>query len=171
MNFKEKIRPIRDYPVPGMTYRDITTLLKDPEAYAAMIDSMKEKVGEEPVDIVVAPEARGFLLGAPLAYLLKAGFVPVRRAGRLPGPVSSIRYQTENGQTDELELHKDAIVPGMRVLVIDDLLATGSTALAVCNLVESMGGIVVGVGFSMEYTHLTGRETLSKYKVHSIIKY
>jgi adenine phosphoribosyltransferase len=171
MNFKDKVRTIQDFPIPGMRFHDITTLLKDPESYHAMVDSMLAKLDGTKVDLIAGPEARGFLLGAPMAYQLHAGFAPLRRPGKLPAPVYRLDYSMEQGVRDTLEIHRDAVQPGQRVVVVDDLLATGHTALAACQLVESMGGIVVAVCFAMEFTHLAGRETLKNYTVHSVIKY
>lgn len=171
MNLKEKVRSIQDFPVPGVRFHDITTLLKDGAAYKEMVDRMLGKIQDIQIDVVAGPEARGFLLGAPMAYSLGAGFVPVRRPGKLPAPVYRMDYSMEHGARDTLEIHQDAIQKGQRVAVVDDLLASGSTAQATCRLIESMGGIVVAVCFAMEFTYMGGRETLQPYEVHSVIKY
>lgn len=170
MNLKEKIRTVYDFPLPGIRYRDITTLLKDPDAYRELLDRMYEQVKDQKIDLVVGPEARGFLIGSALAYMLHAGFVPVRRPGKLPAEVYRYDYALEHGH-DTLEIHRDAVQAGQRVLVVDDLLATGSTAQAVCRLMEKLGAQIASVCFAIELTHLQGREALSQYPVISIIKY
>ena len=170
MDLGKKIRVIEDFPKEGISFKDITTLLKDKEAYHYTVDSMvgiSRKIG---VDTVVGPEARGFVLGAPVAYGLNVGFVLVRKPGKLPGETVSYEYDLEYGK-DVLEIHKDAIEPGQRVVIIDDLLATGGTALAVIKLVEKLGGQVVGLVFAMELKFLNGREKLKGYEVHSLIQY
>lgn len=170
MDLKSKIRIIDDFPKPGISFKDITTLLRDKEGYCHTIDILVERCKDKNIDLVVGPEARGFLLGAPLAYGLRAGFVPVRKPGKLPGETVSYEYQLEYG-TDSLEIHQDAIKPGQRVVVADDLLATGGTALATIKLIEKLGGIVVGALFVLELEYLNGRETLKDYMVDSVIKY
>jgi len=159
-----------DFPKQGISFKDITTLLKDPEAYVYTVDSLVNFCREKRADVIVGPEARGFVLGAPVAYALKIGFVPVRKPGKLPAETVRYEYELEYG-TDSLEIHKDAIQPGQRVVVVDDLLATGGTALAAVKLVEKLGGIVVGVVFVMELTYLNGRKTLEGYDVYSVIEY
>lgn len=170
MNFSEKIRVIEDFPKPSISFKDITTLLKDGESYRAFIDEIASKLADKNVELIVGPEARGFVVGAPLAYALKVGFVPVRKPGKLPAECYRYEYALEYG-TDVLEVHKDAIKEGQRVAVVDDLLATGGTALATIKLVEAVGGKVVSAYFGIELTELAGREKLKNYDVHSIIKY
>lgn len=170
MELKEKVRIVMDFPKVGISFKDITTLLKDPEAYVYTVDSLVNYCREKGVDIIVGPEARGFVLGAPVAYALKVGFVPVRKPGKLPAETVKYEYELEYGM-DSLEIHKDAIRPGQRVVVVDDLLATGGTALAAVKLVEKLGGIVVGVVFVMELSYLDGRKTLEGYDVYSVVSY
>ncbi|MDD4796611.1 MAG: adenine phosphoribosyltransferase [Eubacteriales bacterium] len=171
MNLKDKVRVINDFPMPGIRYRDITTLLQDPQAYRELVDRMYEALKDDNVDMVIGPEARGFVLGATLAYLLNAGFVPIRRPGRLPSQVFRYEYQIDQGRSDTLEVHKDALHSGQRVVVVDDLLATGSTALACCEMAKRMGADVVKVCFAMEMTMYSGRDLLEGYDVFSAIKY
>lgn len=170
MNFSEKIRVVEDFPKPGIAFRDITTLLKDGEAYRAFIDEIAMGLADKDVELIVGPEARGFVVGAPLAYALKVGFVPVRKPGKLPAECFRYEYTLEYG-TDVLEVHKDAIKEGQRVAIVDDLLATGGTALATIKLVEAVGGKVVCAYFGIELEELKGREKLKGYEVRSIIKY
>lgn len=171
MNLKDKIRIIEDYPMPGVSYRDLTTLLSDPQGYQELIARMEAFLKSQPADLVAAPEARGFALGAPIAYVLGAGFIPIRRAGRLPGDVLTYEYPIEQGRTDVLEIHKDAIRPGQRIVIVDDLLATGSTALAACHLLEEAGARISALCFAMEMTMHGGRDRLMGYEVYSAIKY
>ncbi len=170
MNLYEKIRDIPDFPHEGIMFRDITPLLQDAAALKQAIDTLKEKLEPYDFDIIVAPEARGFILGAPLAYSLGKGFVPARKPGKLPGKTRRITYELEYG-TDALEIHADAIVPGQKVLVLDDLLATGGTILSTIKLVEEEGGEVVATAFLIELLDLKGREQLSKYPVISLLQY
>lgn len=170
MNLKEKLRVIPDFPKPGINFIDITTLLKDGAAMKAALDQMAEMLSGVEADVLVGPEARGFLVGAPLAYKLGAGFVPVRKAGKLPGAVLQAAYELEYGQ-DTLEIHKDAITPGTRVLVVDDLLATGGTVWSSADLVRQLGGDIVGFAFLIELEFLRGREKLAGYPVYSLIRY
>lgn len=170
MDFDKYIRVIEDFPKEGISFKDVTTLLKDGKAYKAVIKEIADKLRDLNVDIVVGPEARGFLFGAPVAYELGVGFVPVRKPGKLPGETASYEYSLEYG-TDSLEIHKDAIAKGMRVALVDDLLATGGTTLAAAKLVESLGGEVVKIGFLIELEFLNGREKLKGYSVDSIITY
>lgn len=169
-DFKNCIREIPDYPKEGILFYDITTLLKNGEAYSELISLMCDSLKELDVDVVVGPEARGFVIGAPVAYGLKAGFVLARKPGKLPSEVYSIAYGLEYG-SDILEIHKDAILPGMRVAIVDDLLATGGTALATAELIEKMGAEVVGLRFAIELCDLHGRELLSRFDVQSVMKY
>lgn len=170
MSLKDEIRIIDGFPKEGISFKDITTLIKDKEAYKVSIDSFAEYLKNMNIDIIVAPEARGFLFGAPVAYAINAGFVPVRKKGKLPYETVSEKYDLEYG-TDELEIHKDAIKPGMRVAIIDDLLATGGTIAAVANLVEKLSAKVVSIDFVVELTDLLGRDKLKDYDVMSLVTY
>ncbi|MBN2286201.1 MAG: adenine phosphoribosyltransferase [Tissierellales bacterium] len=170
MNFKDKIRVIEDFPEAGISFKDITTVLKDPLYFNGIIDELTELFSDIPVDIVVGPESRGFIFATPVAFNLGAGFVPVRKPGKLPAETEKYEYALEYG-SDSLEIHKDAIEKGMKVLVIDDLLATGGTVGATAKLVEKLGGEVVGLGFFIELTDLKGRDKLKKYNVKSVVKY
>ncbi|MDD4658886.1 MAG: adenine phosphoribosyltransferase [Eubacteriales bacterium] len=170
MNLKESIRVIPDFPKPGIQFIDITTMLKDGKAMTYAFDKLAEMVKDLEIDLLVGPEARGFLVGAPLAYKLGAGFVPVRKSGKLPGEVIEASYQLEYGQ-DTLEIHKDAITPGTKVLVVDDLLATGGTVWSTADLVRSLGGEIVGFAFLVELTFLKGRDKLGNYPVYSLLEY
>lgn len=170
MDLKERIRVIEGFPKEGISFKDITSLLKDKEAYRYTIDTIVNYCREKKADVIVGPEARGFVLGAPLAYALGLGFVPVRKPGKLPGETISYEYELEYG-TDLLEIHKDAIKPGQRVIIADDLLATGGTAMASAKLVEKLGGQVIGFVFVMELTELDGRKVLSDYEVETLVQY
>jgi len=170
MDLKEKIRVIEDFPKKGISFKDITTILKDGEGFKYIIDKIVEKVKDKEIDLVVGPEARGFVLGAPVAYALGVGFVPVRKPGKLPADTLRYEYSLEYGN-DALEIHKDAIIPGQRVLIVDDLLATGGTISAVAKLVEELGGVVASMGFVVELTGLKGREKLKGYDVFSLVQY
>jgi adenine phosphoribosyltransferase len=170
MDLKGKVRVVENFPKKGISFKDITSLLQDNEAYHYTVDAMVDICKDLNADIVVGPEARGFVLGAPVAYGLGVGFVLVRKPGKLPAETVSYEYDLEYGK-DVLEIHRDAIKPGQRVVIVDDLLATGGTALAVIKLVEKLGGVVAGIMFAMELTFLNGRETLKGYEVHSLIQY
>ncbi|SEF92548.1 adenine phosphoribosyltransferase [Caloramator fervidus] len=170
MDLKEKIRVIEDFPKKGISFKDITTVLKDGEGFKYIIDKIVEKVKDKEIDLVVGPEARGFVLGAPVAYALGVGFVPIRKPGKLPADTLRYEYSLEYGN-DALEIHKDAIIPGQRVLIVDDLLATGGTISAVAKLVEELGGVVASMGFVVELTGLKGREKLKGYDVFSLVQY
>ncbi|HHY26503.1 MAG TPA: adenine phosphoribosyltransferase [Desulfitobacterium dehalogenans] len=170
MDFSEYIRVIDDFPKPGISFKDITTLLKDGEAYRAAVDAIIEQVRECKPDIIVGPEARGFLLGAPVAYALGIGFVPVRKPGKLPGQTVRETYELEYG-SDTLEVHADAIQPGQRVVIVDDLLATGGTISATARLLEKTGAQVAGMSFLIELGFLEGRKKLEGYEIFSLIKY
>ena len=165
-----KIRDIPDFPKEGIVFKDITPLLQDAESLRFAVDQLAEFGVGKKVDVVVGAEARGFILGAALAYTLGAGFVPARKPGKLPFLTVAAEYDLEYG-TDSLEVHNDAIKPGTRVLVHDDLLATGGTARAKCDLVEKLGGEVVGVCFIIELAFLNGRDKLKEYDVMSLIKF
>jgi len=170
MELIKEIRSIPDFPKKGIVFRDITTLLKNKESFACAIDTMYEYYKDSKVDMVVSIESRGFILGAPLAYKLGAGFVPIRKPGKLPADKVRQEYALEYG-TDAIEMHKDAIAPGARVLMHDDLLATGGTMVAACKLVEGLGGKVAGISFLIELSFLNGRKNLRQYDIHSLIRY
>lgn len=170
MNLESKIRNIQDFPKPGIGFKDITTLLKDGEAFKEAVDRIVENLKDKDIDYVVGPEARGFLLGAPVAYALGVGFVPIRKPGKLPAEVVSFEYDLEYG-TDKIEMHKDSIEEGKKVAIIDDLLATGGTVEAATKLIESLGGEIVSIQFLIELEFLNGKEKLKGYDVESIIKY
>jgi len=167
---KKLIREVPDFPKPGILFYDITTLLKDPRGLRGTIDALRAHYTGAQVDIVIGIESRGFIFAPALAYALGAGFVPVRKPKKLPSEISSITYDLEYG-TDILEIHRDAISPGTRVLIVDDLLATGGTARAVTQLVEGLGGTVAGLGFVVELTFLNGRGKLGGYDVYSLLQY
>ncbi|MGB3925351.1 MAG: adenine phosphoribosyltransferase [Caldicoprobacterales bacterium] len=170
MNLIEKIRIIPDFPKEGISFKDITTLLQDKDSYKYTVDKLVEICKDWNPDFIVGPEARGFVIGAPLAYGLGVGFVPVRKPGKLPADTEQFEYDLEYGK-DVLEIHRDAIKPGQRIIIVDDLLATGGTALATAKLVEKLGGIVVGIVFVIELSYLNGREKLSEYKVETLVQY
>lgn len=170
MDFKEKIRVIENFPKEGISFKDITTLIGDKDALKLSVDQMADFFRDKNVDVVVGPEARGFIFGVPVAYALGAGFVPVRKPGKLPGETTKMDYDLEYG-TDTLEMHTDAIKPGTRVAIVDDLLATGGTIAAVAKLVEKLGGEVVGMSFTIELTGLNGREKLVKYDIDTLVNY
>lgn len=167
---KENIRIVPDFPRTGISFKDITTVIKDGNALRYIVDQMAEKCAGKNIDIIVGPEARGFIIGAPLAYRLGVGFVPIRKPGKLPAETIRREYQLEYGN-DAMELHKDAIMPGQNVLVVDDLLATGGTIITAVKLVEELGGNVTGLMFLIELTELGGRKTLKDYDVVSLIQY
>ncbi len=164
------VRDIADYPLPGVVFRDITPLLGDSVGFHRAIASLVDRFDGVPVDRVIGMEARGFILAAPVAFSIGAGFVPVRKSGKLPWAVVREEYSLEYG-TDKLEMHRDAIHPGERILIIDDVLATGGTASATCRLVEELGGLVVGLGFLIEIGDLNGRSTLGSHRVESLAVY
>jgi adenine phosphoribosyltransferase len=170
MELASLVRDVPDFPVEGILFKDVTTLIRDADAFREVIDRMTEHYADTDVDLVVAIEARGYILGAPLAYALGAGFVPVRKPGKLPAKTISESYTLEYG-TNTLEIHEDAIKPGQWVLVVDDLLATGGSARATVNLVERLGGKVAGVAFMIELDFLHGRDKLEGYDVLSLIYY
>lgn len=170
MDIKSKIRVIEDYPVKGISFKDITTLLKDKDAFRYTIDMMEKPIKDLGFDYIAGVESRGFLFGAPLAERLRKGFIPIRKPGKLPGEIESISYELEYGQSN-LEVHKDAIKKGDKVLIIDDLIATGGSANASAKLVEGLGGKVVALEFLIELTSLKGRELLKDYKVISLVEY
>jgi adenine phosphoribosyltransferase len=167
---KGKIRDIKDFPTEGILFKDITTLLKDPRAFKYVLDYLATAYIQSRVELVVAIESRGFIFGGALAHELGAGFVPVRKLGKLPAKTIEVEYELEYGR-DALAIHEDAISPGQRVLVVDDLLATGGTMAATLRLVEQSGGLVVGVAFLIELGFLHGRAKLKDYPVTSLIIY
>ena len=164
------VRDIADYPVAGVTFRDITPLLGDSAALAQAVDAMVEQFAGVPIDRVVGVEARGFIFGAAVAYRAGAGFVPVRKAGKLPWAVVREEYNLEYG-SDKLEIHRDAIHPGERILIVDDVLATGGTAAATAKLVETLGGVVAGLAFLLEIDELGGRAKLGERTTQTLLHY
>ena len=170
MDIKDKIRCIKDFPVEGIMFRDITTAIKDPEAMKEIVDFFYEKFKDEKIDYVAGPESRGFIFGMPVAYKLGCGFIPIRKPGKLPAETISVEYDLEYGK-DKIEMHKDAIESGKRVLLIDDLLATGGTAAAAIKLINSVGN-VVGAGFMIELEDLDGRAKLpADIKIETMVKF
>jgi adenine phosphoribosyltransferase len=169
-DLKDRIRSIPNFPKPGVIFRDITTLLNDAQAYRKVIDIYYEHFKDKSINKIVAIESRGFIFGGALAYKLNAAFVPVRKLGKLPGETIKKDYELEYG-VDSLEMHKDAIVPGDNVLVVDDLLATGGTLAASCGLVEKLGGNIAGIAVLIELTFLKGQEPFSRYDYLPLIKY
>jgi adenine phosphoribosyltransferase len=167
---KATIREIPDWPKKGILFYDVTTLLKNGQCFHEVINALTTPFEDKQVDLVVGIEARGFILAPSVAYGLKAGFVPVRKPGKLPAATHRVSYDLEYG-TDALEIHQDAIEPGQRVLIVDDLIATGGTAKAVAEIVEKMGGTVVGLAFMVELTALKGRQKLTNYRITSLLKY
>lgn len=170
MNFEDYIRVIPDFPQPGISFKDITTLLQDGAAYKAAIEALRVMVKEKEIDLIAGPEARGFVVGAPLAYSLGVGFVPIRKSGKLPGQTIEEGYDLEYGK-DKLAMHADAIRPGQKVLIADDLLATGGTISTSINLVRRLGGEVVGAAFLIELGFLDGRSKLDGIDVFSLMKF
>lgn len=170
MDFKALIRDVPNFPKPGIGFKDITTLLKNGEALRGAIDRFAEHFEDSKPDVVVGAESRGFILGTPLAYKLGCGFVLVRKPGKLPAAVERVSYQLEYGE-DSLEIHKDAILPGQKVLIVDDLLATGGTVNATSELVKKLGGEIVGFAFLVELDFLNGRQNLDGYDVLSLVHY
>jgi adenine phosphoribosyltransferase len=167
---KRLIREVPDFPKPGILFYDITTLLKDRVGLQSLSDSMAARYADDPPDVVAGIEARGFIFGPLLASRLNCGFVPIRKPGKLPAATSRVDYALEYGQ-DTLEIHTDAVESGQKVLVVDDLLATGGTAKAACQLIERIGGRVHGLAFAVELTFLPGRGQLSGYDVYSLLSY
>lgn len=172
MDLKSLIRDIPDFPKPGILFRDVTTLLRDPQGLRYTIDLLAQKCDEAnfQVDYVIGMESRGFIFGTPLAYQLEAGFIPVRKPGKLPGAVHSVEYDLEYG-TDKLEIHQDALESGNKVLIVDDLIATGGTASATAQLVQNMGCELLGFGFIIELRDLQGRNQLPDVPIISLVEY
>lgn len=170
MNLKDKIRIVENFPKEGISFKDISTLIGDGEAFRATIDMIVEELKDKKIDVIVGPEARGFIFGVPVAYALGVGFVPVRKKGKLPGETISVSYDLEYG-SDTLQIHKDAIKKGQRVAIVDDLLATGGTIATVAKLVEEVGGEVASMDFVIELTDLKGRDKLEAYNVKSLVQY
>ena len=169
-NIKDLVRDVRDYPKPGIVFKDITPILSNIDALRTSIKEMAAPFTNLGIDIVVGIESRGFIFGAPIADLLNAGFVPVRKPGKLPWKTKSVSYELEYG-TDALEIHEDAITEGQNVLIVDDLLATGGTAEATCKLVSKLGGNIKGLSVLIELEDLNGRKRLNQYNVHSLVQY
>ena len=170
MELKDKIREIDNFPKEGINYKDITTLLKDKEAFLYSVNTIVEDLKDKNIDYVVGPEARGFLMGAAVAYALGVGFIPVRKPGKLPYETTRFEYQLEYG-SDTLEIHTDAISKGDNIAIVDDLLATGGTVEAVAHLIEMLGGNVVAMEFLIELEFLKGRDKLEDYHINSLVKY
>lgn len=170
LNLKDKIRDIPDFPEKGILFRDITTLLQDKDAFKMAVDELKKITDEYEFDLIIGPESRGFIVGTPLAYATGKGFVPVRKPGKLPYKTIRFAYDLEYG-SDVLEIHMDAIKEGEKVIIVDDLLATGGTLLSTIRLVEQLGGEVAAVLVLIELTDLNGRDRLQKYNVRSLIQY
>lgn len=170
MNFKDYIRVIPDFPQPGIRFKDITTLLQNGQVYKEAILQLKQLVKDKQIDVIAGPEARGFVIGAPLAYELGVGFAPIRKSGKLPGETVEADYSLEYGK-DKLAMHKDAVLPGQKVLIADDLLATGGTIQTSINLVRQLGGEVVGAAFLIELSYLDGRQKLDGVDVVSLVTY
>jgi adenine phosphoribosyltransferase len=170
MDLKQYVTIVPDFPKPGIMFKDITTLMDKGEVYKYATDQIVEYAREKKIDVVVGPEARGFIIGCPVAYALGVGFVPVRKEGKLPREVVRVEYGLEYGK-DVLTMHKDAIKPGQRVLITDDLLATGGTIRATIQLVEQLGGVVAGIAFLIELTELGGRKKLEGYDILTLMQF
>lgn len=170
MDLKNIIRDVHDFPKEGIVFKDITTILKDPEALVASVDMFEERLKDVEFDYIVGPESRGFIFGVPLAYNMRKGFLPVRKAGKLPYKTKSKEYDLEYGSA-VIEMHIDALKPGDKVAIVDDLLATGGTSKAMIELIEELGGIVVKMVYLIELDFLNGRDKLEGYDVEAIINY
>ncbi|RAK17312.1 adenine phosphoribosyltransferase [Anoxybacillus vitaminiphilus] len=170
MDLKQYVTIVPDFPKPGIQFKDITTIMDKGEVYKYATDQIVQYAREKEIDIVVGPEARGFIIGCPVAYALGVGFAPVRKEGKLPREVVRVEYGLEYGK-DVLTMHKDAIKPGQRVLITDDLLATGGTIEATIKLVEQLGGVVAGIAFLIELTYLEGRKRLEGYDVLALMQF
>lgn len=169
-NIEDYVRSIKDFPKEGIIFRDVTTVLQDAEGLHLAIDLMQDKIADLDFDVIVGPESRGFIFGVPIAYNMNKAFVPVRKKGKLPCETVSMEYELEYG-TATIEIHKDAIKPGQKVVIVDDLIATGGTIEAIIKLVEGLGGEVAGICFLMELKGLNGREKLEGYRVETVIEY
>jgi adenine phosphoribosyltransferase len=169
-HLEDYVLTIPDFPEPGIMFRDITSLIQDPDGFADAVDGLTDAVKDLDFDLVLGLESRGFIFGTPIAYNLKKGFIPVRKKGKLPRETVSASYDLEYGQAT-IEIHKDAIKKGQKVIIVDDLIATGGTLEAACKLVEELGGEVAGIVVVMELAGLNGREKLQKYNVKSLITY
>jgi len=169
MDLRSYIRNVPDFPKEGIMFKDITPMLKDKDAFMDAIDSIKDNYKDVEIDYIVGIESRGFIVGTPLAYAMEKGFIPIRKPGKLPADKITTSYDLEYG-SNELELHRDAIEEGDKILIIDDLLATGGTVQASCELVEELGGDIVGIGFLLELEDLNGRDKLKGYDVFSLLK-
>jgi adenine phosphoribosyltransferase len=170
VDLASKVRDVPDFPKPGILFKDITTLLKDGASFRAAIDGLLQKIGPRRIDAVVGMESRGFIFAAPIAYKLGVGFVPVRKLGKLPADVVSVEYELEYGSAT-LEMHKDALKPGAKVLIVDDLLATGGTVAGTIDLVKQLKGEVVALAFLIELSFLKGRDRLRDYDIVTLIRY
>lgn len=170
MDFKQHIRVVPDFPQPGISFKDITTLLNDGEKYRMAINEIKDMISHLKIDLIAGPEARGFVVGAPLAYALGVGFVPIRKKGKLPFNTIDVNYGLEYGQ-DTLSMHTDAIKPGQNVLIADDLLATGGTICSSIELVQKLGGNVIGTAFMIELAELHGRDKLNDIDIFTLMTY
>ena len=170
MDLKSFVTIVPDYPKEGISFKDITTIMDNGEAYKYATDQIVEFAKQVGTDIIVGPEARGFIIGCPVAYSLEVGFAPVRKPGKLPRETIAVEYDLEYGK-DSLTIHKDAIKPGQRVLIVDDLLATGGTVGATVELVEKLGGIVAGCAFLIELSYLDGRDKLKGYNIQALMTY
>ena len=170
MDLAKYIRDVNDYPKKGIIFKDLTPLWQSNEAFRYAVDSLAEIVKDESIDLIVGAESRGFLIGTAMAYKMNVGFIPVRKAGKLPWKTISAEYELEYG-TDTLFMHEDAIKKGDRILIVDDLIATGGTSLAMIEMTEKLGGIVVGSAFIVELSFLNGCEKISKYPTYSLLKY
>ena len=167
---EDYVRTIPDFPEKGVMFRDITTILEDPEGLKLTVDKLCESLKDVDFDLIVGLESRGFIFGVPMAYAMHKGFVPVRKRGKLPAATISKKYDLEYGEA-EIEIHKDSIKPGQRVVLVDDLMATGGTMAAACDLVEELGGKIAKICFVMELAGLAGREKLKKYDIESLVVY
>lgn len=170
MNYKEHIRVVEDYPKKGIRFKDITTLMKNGDVYSAAIKDIQRMIAHLDIDLIAGPEARGFVVGAPLAYSMGKGFIPIRKSGKLPAEAIEAGYELEYGK-DQLAMHKDAIKPGQRILIADDLLATGGTIETCRSLITQLGGEIVGAAFLIELGYLNGRDKLPELDIYSLIKY
>lgn len=170
MDLRTKIREIEGFPKEGINFKDITTLLKDSDAFSYSVDKITQDLKDKKIDYIVGPEARGFLMGSAVAYALGVGFIPVRKPGKLPAKTTKYEYDLEYGK-DVLEIHTDAIEVGARIAIVDDLLATGGTVEAVARLIEALGGEIVALEFLIELEFLRGREKLKSYYINSLVKY